>query len=389
MTREHDVVVFGATGYTGALVTEYLAHTKPDIRWAIAGRDEQKLFERSQELRSRAKLDVPFIVASSNDAPSLARLASSARVVLSTVGPYAKLGEPLVQACIEAGTDYVDVTGEPEFVANIVERHEGAAKAAGVRLVPCAGFDSVPHDLGVFFAMSALKPSGPVEVEAFVHASGGFSGGTWQSALGAFASLGDGSARRVPHPAGGGRRVSAKPLRPRFEPEVSGWVLPMPSIDPQIVLRSAGLLDLYGPDFSYGHYVRVGSLGKAVGLAAGLGTAIGLAQIGPARTLLERLKRPGEGPSAADRERSFFRVTVVARTRAEKLIAKVSGGDAYEETAKMAAESAVLLATRRDRLPALAGVLTPAAAFGNQLVDTLDARGIRFEIVSRLREGSE
>lgn len=196
--REHDVVIFGATGYTGALVTDYLAQTKPDVRWAIAGRDEQKLFERSQELRSRAQLDVPYLVASSGDALSLARMAESARVVLSTVGPYAKLGEPLVEACIKAGTDYVDVTGEPEFVANIIERHEPAAKAAGVRLVPCAGFDSVPHDLGVFFAMDALKPSGPVEVEAFVHASGGFSGGTWQSALGAFASIREGSARRIP-----------------------------------------------------------------------------------------------------------------------------------------------------------------------------------------------
>jgi short subunit dehydrogenase-like uncharacterized protein len=388
MTREHDIVVFGATGYTGALVTSYLAQTKPDIRWAIAGRDEQKLFERSQELRSRSQIDVPYLVASSGDAASLARMAASARVVLTTVGPYAKLGEPVVEACIEAGTDYVDVTGEPEFVANIVERHEPAAKAAGVRLVPCAGFDSVPHDLGVFFAMAALEPSGPVEVEAFVHASGGLSGGTWNTALLAFASMRDGRGS-IPHPTGPGRRVSGKPLRPRFEREVSGWVLPMPSIDPQIVLRSAGMLDLYGPAFSYGHYVRVGSLGKAVGLAAGLGTAVGLAQLAPARALLGRLKRPGEGPSAADRERSFFRVTVVARTAHEKLTAKVSGGDAYAETAKMAAESAILLATRRDSLPALAGVLTPAVAFGKHLVDRLDSRGIRFEIVRRLREGSE
>lgn len=388
MTREHDVVVFGATGYTGALVTEYLAATKPELRWAIAGRDEQKLFERSQELRSRSQLDVPYLVASSADARSLARMAESARVVLTTVGPYAKLGEPVVEACIAAGSDYVDVTGEPEFVAHIVERHEPAAKAAGVRLVPCSGFDSVPHDLGVFFAMDALKPSGPVDVEAFVHASGGVSGGTWNTALAAFASMRDGRGS-IPHPSAPGRHIAGKPLRPRFEPEVSGCVLPMPSVDPQIVLRSAGLLDLYGPAFSYGHYVRVGSLGKAVGLAAGLGTAVGLAQLAPARALLGRLKRPGEGPSAADRERSFFRVTVLARTAGEKLIARVSGGDAYEETAKMAAESAILLATRRESLPALSGVLTPASAFGKQLVDRLDARGIRFEVVRRLREGSE
>jgi short subunit dehydrogenase-like uncharacterized protein len=116
---------------------------------------------------------------------------------------------------------------------------------------------------------------------------------------------------------------------------------------------------------------------------------VGLAQFAPARALLGRLKRPGEGPSAADRERAFFRVTVLARTPSEKLIAKVSGGDAYVETAKMAAESAILLATRRDSLPPLSGVLTPASAFGKQLVDRLDARGIRFEIVQRLREGSE
>jgi len=388
MARDYDIVVFGATGYTGSLVTDYLARSKPALRWAIAGRDEEKLAERSQELRSKSSVEVPYLVASASEPASLARLAMSARVVLTTVGPYAKLGEPVVEACIAAGTDYVDVTGEPEFVANMIHKYEGAANAAGVRLVPCAGFDSVPHDLGVFFVMDAMRPTGPVEVEAFVHASGGFSGGTWQSALGAFASLRDKDKRNIPHLTSPGRRVTARPLRPRFEPEVSGWVLPMPSIDPQIVLRSAGALDLYGPAFSYGHYVRVGSLGKAVGLAVGVGGAIGLAQLGPARTLMSRLKRAGDGPSADARTRGFFRVTILAKSEAEKVIARVSGGDAYEETAKMASEAALLLATQRDALPARAGFLTPASAFGNHLVERLDRAGVRFEIVRRLREGA-
>jgi len=154
------------------------------------------------------------------------------------------------------------------------------------------------------------------------------------------------------------------------------------------VLRSAGALDLYGPAFSYGHYVRVGSLGKAVGLAVGVGGAIGLAQLGPARTLMSRLKRAGDGPSADARTRGFFRVTILAKSEAEKVIARVSGGDAYEETAKMASEAALLLATQRDALPARAGFLTPASAFGNHLVERLDRAGVRFEIVRRLREGA-
>ena len=167
---------------------------------------------------------------------------------------------------------------------------------------------------------------------------------------------------------------------------MSGWVVPVPSIDPQIVLRSAGVIDRYGPEVVYGHFVRVGSLPRLAGLAVGVGAAFGLAQLGPTRALLTRWKKSGDGAGAERRESGFFRVTIVAESREERVIGRVSGGDAYAETAKMASEAALALVRDRARLPSRAGVLTPATAFESVLVERLQAVGIRFEIVRRTRK---
>jgi short subunit dehydrogenase-like uncharacterized protein len=388
MSKDIDLVAYGATGFTGRLVVDYVTRAAPPgLRLAIAGRDPHKLDEIREHVRAQTGRSVEVITASSNDEASLGRMAERARVVLTTVGPYLVHGEPLVAACIDRGADYVDITGEPAFVDGLLERHAARARAAGVRIVNCCGFDSVPHDLGVYFAMRELRPTEPVVVEAFVQAGGGISGGTWHSAIGIFSQLRElRRSRPRRREVMTGRKVHSLPLRPRHEPEVSGWVLPFPSIDPQIVMRSARALELYGPDFAYGHYVRVKSLPRAVGLGAGVGAVVALSQVGPTRELLLRYKRPGEGPSDEARAKGYFRVTVLARTTRERLIARVSGGEpGYTETSKMISECALALLVDRDKLPDARGILTPAVAFGDVLLERLRAAGIRFEVVRRTK----
>lgn len=318
-----DVVVFGATGFTGSLIVDELtrAAQASKLRFAIAGRDGEKLRQRGAELRSRFGLDVPVHVARADDPAALVAVARSARVVLSAVGPYVRHGEPVVRAAIEAGADYLDITGEPDFVAMTIDRYGDAAARAGVRMVSCCGFDSVPHDLGAYFLVRELGAAsahrgglGRLAVEGYVHASGSVSGGTWQSMLEGFSHLRSGNARGLAREPSESRRQRGVAGRPKFVPEVSGWVLPFPSIDPQIVLRSASLLDAYGSDFSYGHFFRAGSIVSAAKLAAGIGAVVGLSQIDATRGLLARLRPAGEGPPPGVRARAFFRVTLVGHT---------------------------------------------------------------------------
>ncbi|KYF78911.1 saccharopine dehydrogenase [Sorangium cellulosum] len=392
--RTYDVIVFGATGFTGRLVAEYLATKGKDssageaaarpVRWAIAGRNAGRLAEvkAAMEAIDPACSAVGVIEATSEDAASLERMASQARVVLTTVGPYSTRGEPLVEACIRAGADYADLTGEPEFVDRLLDRHHEAARARGVRIVNCCGFDSIPHDLGVLFTVTKLPAGEPIVVEGVVRAHGSFSGGTWQSLIEIVAQ-----ARRRKRDTGkeqehGARKARGLKARIRYEKGLRAWVCPMPSIDPQVVLRSARELDVYGPDFQYGHYMQVKSgLQLVIGIA-GLGAVAALAKVGPTRELLRKVRSPGEGPSAEERARGWFQVTFEGKSASRRVVTRVSGGDpGYSETAKMVAESALCMAFDRERLPARAGVLTPAVAMGERLIERLQAAGIRFELL--------
>jgi short subunit dehydrogenase-like uncharacterized protein len=386
--RPHDIVLFGATGFTGRLVADYLAEKSSEARlsWALAGRNTARLTQIRSELSARHPhlADLPILKASADDPASLARMAASARVVLTTVGPYAQHGEPLVEACIREGTDYVDITGEPRFVNALVKRHDARARERGVRIVNCCGFDSIPHDLGTLFTVEKLPAGEPITVEAMVRGSGSFSGGTWNSALQEISS-GEMSLKLPAHlrePLPDGRRVGELPRRIRHDAELGGWVCPFPTIDPQIVLRSARMNDRYGPDFRYGHHVILRSGAKLALGALAMGAVVGAARIPGAAGLLGKLKKPGEGPSAEERARGWFQVTFHGKSRHRRVITRVSGGDAgYDETAKMVSEAAMCLAFDRDRLPARAGVLTPAAAMGNVLIERLVRAGIRFELL--------
>jgi len=385
--REYEIVLFGATGFTGALTAEYLArNAPPDTRWAIAGRSPSRLERLRAQLAAidSAHEQLPIVAADVQDAPSLRALADRAQVVITTVGPYTVYGEPLVAACATAGTDYVDLTGEPGFVDRMWLSYNETAQRSGARLVHSCGFDSIPYDLGALFTVMQLPEGVPIELEGYGAFAGGFSGGTLQSAIEIVSRLRESKRladdRRAREPRPAERRIRGRIGIPRNEPFAGGWILPAPTIDPQHVLRSARALPRYGPAFSYGHYVVAGSLERAVALAAGAGGLVALAQIEPARELLRRIKTPGEGPSPEQRAGSHFRVRFAARTNGERLLAEVCGGDpGYGETSKMLAESALCLA--RDELEDRAGQLTTAVAMGPALIARLQRAGISFRVL--------
>jgi short subunit dehydrogenase-like uncharacterized protein len=375
--RQYDVVVLGATGFTGALTAEYLARTAGEsTRWAIAGRNQSKL--------ERLGLDAPMLHADVNDPDSLRQLAESTKVLITTVGPYIHYGEPVVAACAAAGTDYVDLTGEPEFVDLMWLRYHEQAETSGARLVHSCGFDSIPYDLGVLYTVDQLPEGVPISVSGFVRVGGTFSGGTYHSAINIMGRLRQGAKvgrqRRAREQRPSGRRIRGVAGRPHHDRDAGGWVVPFPTIDPQTVLRSAAALDRYGPDFSYSHYLVAKRLATLAGLGAGAGAVVALAQLAPTRNLLLKLKDPGEGPSPEQRQKAWFRVRFTAIADGHRLVTDVSGGDpGYGETSKMLAESALCLA--HDQLPQHSGQLTPAVAMGQPLIDRLQRAGIEFRVV--------
>jgi short subunit dehydrogenase-like uncharacterized protein len=399
--RDHDIVLFGATGFTGGLTAEYLAQAPAGTRWAIAGRNQAKLEAVRRRLAEidPASGDLALLHADVTDPASIRAVAASTRVAITTVGPYIRYGEPLVAACAAAGTDYVDLTGEPEFVDRMWLRYHEQAERSGARLVHSCGFDSIPHDLGALFTVQQLPAGVSVSLQGFVRANGTFSGGTYHSAIEAMGRLRHGArvarerraresrpdgrrvrpaGRRVHPPAG--RRVRGVLGSPHRVASVGGWVLPLPTIDPQTVLRSARALDRYGPDFTYSHYLVAKHLPVMAGLVGGVGAAMALAQLPLTRKLLLSLKDAGEGPSSGQREQNWFRIRFIGEAGGRSVLTEVSGGDpGYGETSKMLAESALCLA--HDELPALSGQLTPAVAMGQPLIDRLRRAGIRFGVL--------
>ena len=387
--RRFDIVLFGATGFTGALTADYLARNAPEgMSWALAGRNQAKL----EQIRGRLAVvdagcaELPLLHADADDPASLRAVAEATKVAITTVGPYIRYGEPLVAACAAAGTDYVDLTGEPEFVDRMWLSYHEQAERSGARIVHSCGFDSIPYDLGAQFTVEQLPEGTAISIDGFMRTKASISGGTYQSTIEVLSRLR--SSAKVAHerrrlegdPAG--RRVRGIAGRPHPEEFAGGWVVPFPTLDPATVLRSARALDRYGPDFSYSHYAVVGPLPMLVGLGAAAGVAVALAQIPPARDVLLKVKGSGAGPSEEQRAKSWFSIRFAAHTGdGAELRAEVNGGDpGYTETSKMLSESALCLAY--DDLPERAGQLTPAVAMGPALRRRLAAAGIEFKVLN-------
>ena len=388
--RQYDIVLFGATGFTGGLTAEYLArHAPAGTRWALAGRNQAKL----EAVRDRLAgidprcADLSLLHADVNDEASVRAVAEAARVVITTVGPYIHYGEPLVAACARAGTRLRGPHRRARVRRPDVRPAPREAERSGARIVHACGFDSIPHDLGVLFTVEQLPEGVPLRVRGFVRAGGKPSAGTFHSAVTAFSRVRQTSAAQARGAARSpgrthGRKVSSIKEPGRREASLGAWALPMPTIDPQVVKRSAARLDRYGPDFAYGHYVAIKRLPAAVALVGGVGSLFAAAQVPPARKWLLGRMTSGQGPSAAQREQGWFKVRFVGEGGGRRVVTEVAGGDpGYGETSKMLAESALCLAG--DDLPPTAGQLTPAVAMGDALIARLQRAGISFEVLER------
>lgn len=388
-TRRFDLVLFGATGFTGGLVADYLAAVSGEetFTWALAGRSSSKLQAVREHLSSQGSANLPeILVADVNDADSIRALAASARAVITTVGPYWLYGEPLVRACAEAGTNYVDLTGEPQFVHLMREKYDVLARKTGARIVNSCGFESIPPDISVLFALKELRKrigdlafqSADIVVKGGVNAGGTISGGTWHSAVEAMSSARDWMTKRPRQP-----RDNVHAVKTPFyhERHFGLWALNMPTIDPEVVRHSARVRGDYGHSFAYGHFMMMKNPLGLAGIAAGVGGIFTLAQFKPTKNWLLRQRLPGEGPSESQRAKGWFHMNVVAQGGGETVLCRMAGGDpGYGDTAKMLAEAGLCLALDKN-LPEHAGVITPASAMGEALVPRLRRAGITLALI--------
>ncbi len=399
--KKYDIALLGATGFTGGLTAEYLlqAQRRETFSLALAGRSLKKL----NVLRRRLKAlgldcsNVSLVKVDVHQQNSVEELAAQTQVVASAIGPYVQYGEPVVRACVNQGVDYVDVSNESEFVEFVQRKFHCEAQAKGLRIVNCCGFDSIPHDLGVLYAVREMAKhitaggseqtiqGEALKVEGFVSASADFSGGSWHSAVNAMARYSKylreqrywrkQATPAYPH---SNRIIKALPMDVRYQSSLQAWSLPLPSIDPQIVLRSAEALVDYGARFEYGHNVVFKHFPKAMVITAAAGGTFVLAQLRPSRKWLLGLKAAGQGPGQTARQNAWFKVVIQVQSSQNFLQAEINGGDpGYSETAKMFAESALCLAMDKPGNSHF-GVITPAMAMGEYLIDRLQRAGLGF-----------
>jgi len=403
---DYDLVVFGATSFVGQILTRYLVEnygTSGKVKWAIAGRSEGKLNALKAELGAQAA-DLPVLVADAADDSALAGMCRQTRVVISTVGPYALYGEPLIKACVDTGTDYCDLTGEVQWIRRMVEGYEAQAKKTGARIVHCCGFDSVPSDMGVWFLQQQAektfgKTCQDVRMRVKV-AKGGLSGGTVASMINVAKEAGaDPKLRKElanPFsicPEGHRSKVRQSSLKTaEYDKDFDVWLAPfvMGAINTRVVHRSNALQNArYGQEFTYDEAMMTGKGAKgrltAYGITAALGAFFTASAIKPTRWVVEKLvPKPGEGPSPEDQENGFYDLRFVGRTTDGKtIITKVTGDrdPGYGSTAKMLGEAGLCLAfdlADTDQ----GGFWTPASILNGKLLERLTSKaGLTFDVL--------
>jgi short subunit dehydrogenase-like uncharacterized protein len=403
--REFDIIVQGATGFTGTLVAEYLLRqygADGDLRWALAGRSEDKLREVREKLGSAAS-DVDLIVADSFDKIALRSLCERTHVVLTTVGPYALYGSDLVEACVNSGTHYCDLAGEVQWIRKMIDTHHDRARASGAKIVNCCGFDSVPMDIGVWFLQRAAHEkygSYCKSISMLVKATkGAASGGTLASMMNLIKeSREDRSiARTLIHPYSlnpeGEREGPDERDQQRviYRDDAKAWTAPfvMAGVNTKVVRRSHALAGYpYGKEFRYDESVMSGrgfsGWLKATIMTLGLGALVFFASFTATRNLLQRfvLSKPGEGPDRELQQQGFFNLMQIgALADGTELRGRITGDQdpGYGSTSKMLSECAVCLA--KDELGDIGGVLTPATAMGEPLIDRLQKNaGLTFDL---------
>ncbi|WP_087813867.1 MULTISPECIES: saccharopine dehydrogenase family protein [Psychrobacter] len=408
--RPYAVILYGATSFVGQItahyLTEFLSNTKDkdgaDVTWAIAGRDEAKL----NELQSKLGSTVDIILANSDDADSLDEMTKQTQVIISTVGPYLKYGEPLIKSCTTHGTDYVDLTGEAIFIKDMMDKYQDAAKQSGARIVNSCGFDSIPSDLGVYFTQTQAEEKFGRACDV-IHmrvkaAKGGLSGGTIASMATIFEEVGKDKSRRkqVANPyllnddkdAPNVRQANVS--KPEYDSEHKRWLAPfvMASINTRIVHRTNQLLGYeYGRDFKYDEamWMQDGVKGQlsSYAMSAGLFGFATAMMVKPSRELLAKhvLPKSGSGPSAEEQANGYFDIRLFGETANKDTInTKVTGDKdpGYGSTSRMLAQAALCLAQDISKEEIAGGFWTPASAMGKHLLARLEEHaGLSFEVV--------
>ena len=403
---QFDVVVFGATSFVGQILCQYLFDTygtDGELKWAAAGRSQDKLEQVKASLGDAASA-LPLITANANDADSLDALCAQTRVVVSTVGPYALYGEPMIKACVNSGTDYCDLTGEAQWIADMLEQYEATAKKNGARIVHCCGFDSIPSDMGVYFLQQQAQarfnaPASTVRMRVKV-AKGGVSGGTVASMMNIAEEAGKDPALRkklanpyllCPPDHGFKSRQTSIGLA-SYDDDFNAWVGPfvMDAINSRVVHRSNALQNArYGKEFTYDEAMMTGRGVKgrlaAYGITGALGGFFTASAFKPTRWVVEKfVPKPGEGPSPEAQKNGFYDLRFVGKTTDGKIIKTKVTGDrdpGYGSTGKMLGEAGMSLAFD---VPAekQGGFWTPSSLLDGKLYERLTSKaGLTFEVL--------
>ena len=392
MEKKYEIIVYGATGFTGQICCKYLRDNYSDLVWAIAGRNGDKL----EQIKSDFSLNCDVVVADGGDIDSLRSLASQTKVVLSTAGPFARYGSLLVQACVENGAHYTDITGENHWVRGLIDKHHAEAASKGIRIIPSCGYDSIPSDIGAFFTISQFdKPVSRVDV--YHQAQGGASGGTIETI---FTMDGLTKEMRDPFVLNPEETVSEEQREKSKDgfiieqvDGIEGWsgIGMMAVANTRVVRRSAALMEQnqksYGTNFTFGEHGLFSTKGMA--RLASYGSIFAFIVIAtPLKRLVRRfLLKPGQGPSQETQDQGWFRATFVAYSEdnERKICSMFGSGDpGYKSTGKMVCESALALA-RSDNLPGgneYGGVLTSAVGLGNVLIERLKSAEIEFKVIN-------
>ena len=403
--RAYDVVLYGASGFVGKQTVQYFANhaASEETRWAIAGRNRQKL----EAVRAEVGVGVAVLVADSQDQEAIDAIVSQTRVLLNTAGPFALYANALVDACVRFKTHYVDITGETPWVKTLIERYQVQTATDGTRIIPCCGFDSVPSDLGTYLVVRHLQREWGVPckaVKAYFQAFGGFNGGTLASAMHLYDSAGTTQMSDpffLNPPASHSQAEvdrNRDPQTPSFDANVNTWVAPffMGVVNTRIVRRSSALYQAwqepYGPDFTYQEYLKLDeplAWLKATGVTAGLGLFMGMLQQPQTRSLLQPiLPKPGEGPSEQTMNEGWFACELVGTAvdgRQVRGLVRDQGDPGNRATVKFVCEAALSLALQTNELPGgktRGGILTPATGLGDVLAERLRRAGMTLEVNS-------
>lgn len=392
MNRAYEIILYGATGYTGSLVAEYLHEHYKSLKWAIAGRNKNKL----EKLKKQLGLSCDVFVAECHDKEALKKLASQTKVMISTAGPFARYGSDLVEACVKEGTHYVDTTGETHWIKDLIEKHHEEAQRKGIRIIPSCGYDAVPSDIGAYYTVSRLGK--PVKrIDLYQAAKGEVSGGTTETMFTRAELSKEMEYPFLLNPRGTVSQTQEKASGDDFSVNkvkeidlYSGKGL-MAQINTRVVRRSAALMQLggkaYGKDFVFKEFGGYKSFFTAALASFFLVTVTALVKSPLRHWLRPLLRQPGDGPTKEARDNGWFKSIFVAETEdGEKKVARLSGGGdpGYSGTSKFVSEAALALLHSKG-LPGgenFGGVLTPAVGLGDALIERLEKAGVHFEMVA-------